>query len=146
MKKILIVSVSGILIGTAFAIYMFSNLNNEIIPVMQESNEITAFQVGVYSIYDNAKRVADSYSNSYIYKDEDKFRVFLAIYQDQEIIDYMANYYKNNNIEVYLKKMNGNKYFLEELNKYEKLLKETSDKSTFVNANKNILGAFEKSL
>lgn len=146
MKKILIVSSLGILVGSLFAFYMFSNITKDTEIAMRESTNVTAFQVGVYSVYDNAKKVADTYNNSYIYNDDGKYRVFLAIYQDKEIIEYMKNYYSEKEIEIYLKEMSVDKDFLKQLNKYETLLKESDNNETYIMANKNILGEFAKSL
>ena len=102
MKRILIVSISGILIGSMFAVFMFSNIKkNKTVMAEVSNNEVTAFQVGVYSVLDNAEKAASAHENSYIYKDEDKYRVFLAIYKDQDIINYMIKHFESNNIEIY---------------------------------------------
>lgn len=146
MKKILMVSLGGILIGSIFAYFMFANIKKNTELAFKENKNVTAFQVGVYSIYDNAKKIADSHNNSFIYEDDGKYRVFLAIYQDQEIIEYMTDYFQEKKIDVYLKEMTVNENFLKELNKYETLLKETNDQTTYIMANKNILGEFAKSL
>lgn len=142
MKKIILISLSGIFIGSFFAYYMFSNINETVASVMEEQSIVKAFQIGVFNIYDNAKNLAESYEASFIYQDEDKYRVFLAIYQDSEIIDYMLNYYKSKNINVYLKEINTNESFIKELKKYENLLKKTNNKENYISANKNILKKF----
>ena len=145
MKKILIIILVAILMGSAFAIYFLNGISKTIEQSVND-NKVYAFQVGVFSVYENAKNLASSYDNAYVYQDEDKYRVFLAIYRDPEIISYMSNYYEDNNVSVYLKNINPNNKFLEELNKYETLLKQSDDKTNYINANKNILAKFRETL
>lgn len=145
MKKILIIILVAILMGSAFAIYFLNGISKTIEQSVND-NKVYAFQVGVFSVYENAKNLASSYDNAYVYQDEDKYRVFLAIYRDPEIITYMSNYYEDNNVSVYLKNINPNNKFLEELNKYETLLKQSNDKTNYINANKNILAKFRETL
>jgi len=144
MRKFLLISLSGVLVGGAFALYMFSNIKETVATVVSEVNTVKAFQIGVFNVYDNALKLKETYSNSLVYQDGDKYRVFLAIYQDEEIINKMEKYYQNNNINIYLKEINTNEIFIEELKKYENLLKETNDLDTYNMANKNILELFEK--
>lgn len=146
MKKIIYISLAGILVGSIFAIYMFSNINEKVESTFSEENVVTAFQVGVFNVYDNAVKTNEIYQNSYIYQNEDKYHVFVAIYQDEEIVNSMEEYYQNNNIEVYLKDINASHEFIDELKKYEKLLKETDDYETYMMANKNILEAFKNTI
>lgn len=146
MKKIAIVILLGVLVGVSFAIYMFSDVEKSVAAVMSDDYIVTAFQIGVYSVYDNALNASKTHTNSYIYHDEDKYRVFLAIYQDQEIISLLENYYSNENINVYLKKMSANNEFIDELKKYEQLLKQSGNLETYLKANKNILKVFEDTL
>lgn len=145
MKKFLIVCISGVAVGSIFAYTLFSRVNNSF-SEGGYTEDVYAFQVGVYSVYNNALNASKKYNNSYIYQDENKYRVFLAIYKDQELVKDMRKYYEDKNVEVYLKKLDVKEDFLKELSSYEKILKKTSNNETLINANKNILGAFEKSL
>ena len=146
MKKIFALILLGILVGSLFAIYMFSNAKKSVANVIAEDSTVFAFQVGVYTIYDNALKAKKKYSSSYIYKDENNYRVFIAIYQDREIINALKDYYTSNNTNFYLKQINVNQKFLKELNKYEKLLIETGNIDTYLSANNNILKLFGDTL
>lgn len=145
MKKICIVVLVAILIGFSFAIYIFNGIATTI-EETNNDNKVYAFQVGVFSIYENAQKLALTFDNAYIYQDNDKYRVFLAIYQDPEIVSYMSDYYESKNVSVYLKNINPNDEFIEELNKYEVLLKKSNNKTNYIDANKNILATFRESL
>jgi len=146
MKKIIAISLAGVLVGSIFALYMFSSVEKEVSLAMTNDFTVTAFQIGVFNVYENALKLKEEHSSSFIYNDDSKYRVFIAIYQDQEIINNMQEYYQNNNVNVYLKEINTNDNFIEKLNKYESLLKESNDLETYVMANKNILKAFSDTL
>ena len=142
MKKFLLISASGILVGGIFALYMFKNIETDVLAVISSDTKVTAFQAGVFSVYDNAVKMQANYKNSYIYQEGNRYRVIIAVYKDSEIINKMQKYYQDNNEDIYLKEINDTNAFIDELNKYESLLKETEDIDTYINANKNILEAF----
>jgi len=146
MKKILMISLLAICVGSSLAFFLTNKMEDAISEHNIEKNEVTAFQIGVYSILNNAKKTQSNYPNSLIYKDEDKYRVFIAIYKEPELIEYMESYYDKENVDIYLKKIKVNKNFSLELDKYEELLKKSKDKNTYISANKNILEAFKNSL
>lgn len=142
MKKTILISLSGLLIGTVFALVMFKNVKTNVEAAIKETKTATVFQVGVFSVYDNALKEKNKYNYAYAYKDNDIYRVILAIYQDEEIISNLKKYYQNKNINIYLKEIIVSDKFYEELKKFEDILKETNDKKNYVIANKNILKKF----
>ena len=144
MKKTILISLSGLLIGTVFALVMFKNVKTNVEAAIKETKTATVFQVGVFSIYDNALKEKNKYDYAYAYKDNDIYRVILAIYQDEEIISNLKKYYQNKNINIYLKEIIVSDKFYEELKKFEDILKETNDEKNYVIANKNILKKFEE--
>ena len=144
MKKTILISLSGLLIGTVFALVMFKNVKTNVEAAIKETKTATIFQVGVFSVYDNALKEKNKYDYAYAYKDNDIYRVILAIYQDEEIISNLKNYYQNKNINIYLKEIIVSDKFYEELKKFEAILKETNDEKNYVIANKNILKKFEE--
>jgi len=144
MKKIILISLSGLLIGTVFALVMFKNVKTNVEAAIKETKTATIFQVGVFSVYDNALKEKNKYDYAYAYKDNDIYRVILAIYQDEEIISNLKKYYQNKNINIYLKEIIVSDKFYEELKKFEAILKETNDEKNYVIANKNILKKFEE--
>lgn len=146
MKKVILIILLGILLGSGFAYYMFSNIEENVAAVISDNNTAIAFQVGVFSVYENANNASKNYDSSFIYQENSNYRVFIAIYQDQEIINLLKEYYAEKNINVYLKQINVNDSFQKDLGKYEKLLKESGYLDTYLSANKNILKAFGESL
>lgn len=144
MKKTILISLSGLLIGTVFALVMFKNVKTNVEAAIKETKTATVFQVGVFSVYDNVLKEKNKYDYAYAYKDNDIYRVILAIYQDEEIISNLKKYYQNKNINIYLKEIIVSDKFYEELKKFEDILKETNDEKNYVIANKNILKKFDE--
>ena len=58
--------------------------------------------------------------------DNDYYRVYIDIIKDKEILNSREEYYKNNNINYYLKIINPSKEFITKLDDYEIILKNTS--------------------
>ena len=58
--------------------------------------------------------------------DNDYYRVYIDIIKDKEILNSREEYYKNNNINYYLKIINPSKEFIDKLDDYEIILKNTS--------------------
>ena len=58
--------------------------------------------------------------------DNDYYRVYIDIIKDKEILNSREEYYKNNNINYYLKIINPSKEFINKLDDYEIILKNTS--------------------
>ena len=58
--------------------------------------------------------------------DNDYYRVYIDIIKDKEILNSREEYYKNNNINYYLKIINPSKEFIAKLDDYEIILKNTS--------------------
>lgn len=146
MKKIILSSLVAIFIGGIFAFYMFFDIKKSVASVIREENAVYAFQVGAFSKKENAINCARNYESSYIYENNGKYNVFIAIYQNQKIIDYLSDFYKKNNIDYYLKKIHVNDKFLSTLKKYETMLGKSDDKNLYTKVNKEILAAFNSSL
>ena len=141
MKKFVILIVSAILVGSLFAIYMFRNIEQGIAKTTKE-NTATAFQVGVYRSIENAQNATQNLESSLIYQDNEYYRIFMAIYHDESIIELMKNYFQNQNI--YLKEISVSEDFLTKLAKYESIIKK-SNLNSYKEVNQNILDEFERS-
>ena len=84
MKKVLIIILGAILIGGGLAYIVFNKI------VFKEEDTVNtkvvnAFQIGVFSNYDNALKVADR-NNGVVIMDDDLYRVYVAILSDKEAI------------------------------------------------------------
>lgn len=111
-------------------------------PVMSESNTIKAFQVGAFTSKETAEKEALSKSGKVI-TDGQYYYVYVAILSDQENIDKMINYLDEKNYYYYLKNINLSSEFKIELSKYEELMKQTTSHIAFLELNKRVLEMYE---
>lgn len=143
MKKMIIVVLVAIMLGGGIAYYLFNN-------VILKSDDITkekvvnAFQVGAFTNYDNALRVAQR-DNGLVVFDEDIYRVYVAILYDDEAILKLSAYYESIGLEYYLKPIYVSEEFVKEIKDNEELLK-VSSSDTYVTINSDVLSKFEEML
>ena len=140
MKKNLILITLSIVLGIAFTFFILNKQN----AYAKEEYLVYAFQVGAFSENDNAKEYSKKLPASIIYKEDDLYKVYVAIYKDIDIINKMVVYFENNNINVYLKNINVSKEFYNSLNNYEEIIKK-SDNSIYDKINQSILNNFLES-
>lgn len=142
MKKVLIIILCALLIGGGIAWFLFNKIVLE--DDVLSNDEVTAFQVGVFSNYENAIRVAER-NNGIVVSDSDLFRVYVAILYDDEAISKMMNYYDNIGLNYYLKKINVSSDFIESISSSEELLLKSSS-DTYSVINLSVLEQYKESL
>ena len=144
MKNIIAV-ISAIFVSLLLG-YAFMGVSKEpqenVTPVMSESNTIKAFQVGAFTSKETAEKEALSKSGKVI-TDGQYYYVYVAILSDQENIDKMINYLDEKNYYYYLKNINLSSEFKIELSKYEELMKQTTSHIAFLELNKRVLEMYE---
>ena len=125
MKKTLLTILGAILVGFGLGLFLFKKFDTNIEALATSVKSIYAVQVGVYKNIDNAKDVANK-MEGIVVLDNDYYRVYIDIIKDKEILNSREEYYKNNNINYYLKIINPSKEFIDKLDDYEIILKNTS--------------------
>ena len=125
MKKTLLTILGAILVGFGLGLFFFKKFDTNIEALATSVKSIYAVQVGVYKNIDNAKDVANK-MEGIVVLDNDYYRVYFDIIKDKEILNSREEYYKNNNINYYLKIINPSKEFITKLDDYEIILKNTS--------------------
>lgn len=123
---------------TVFLYYKFYNYNNPMYYV-------TVFQSGVYQNSVNAYDEAHKYKGIVI-RDDDLYRVYIAVYQDDLIIEKMNDYYKKQGINCHLKQIRVDDNYIKLLNKYESMLTISSDESIIPNLNSYLIMSLESYL
>lgn len=140
MKKIiksLIVFICGIVFG-----YYICNL--DIKNIFRTTYK--AFQVGVYTNLDAANTYALKYDNSVVIKDDELYRVYVAILKNKDNINNMSNYLNKKGINYYLKEVSiDNKNLKKEINDYESIM-DTNNELVFLEVNKMIIDKYKESL
>lgn len=142
MKKNLLIVLLALICGGTITLFAFLKVNNNL---KIEENMITVFQVGVYKNEINALAEAKKY-NGIVHKDDNYFRVYIAAYQDNKIINKMKNYYDELGTSYYLREIKIDKDFLTIINKYEKLLENSNDNSIYSNLNNLLITKMEEHL
>ena len=107
MRKFLVVVSLALVIGSSLAFYMFTRDNN----INEEYVFVKAFQIGAFTNYENAIRVAER-NNGIVVNDKDIFRVYVSILKDDKAIEKMKNYYDEIGLNYYLKEIEVSKEFL----------------------------------
>lgn len=136
MKKMLIVVFLAILFGGVCSFMIFRTL----VKADNAYEEFVAFQIGVYTDYDNAVKVADR--NNGIVVEDGYFRVYVTFLRNEESILKMEKYFSEIGLNYYKKEILIDKKFGDDIYTFEDMiLKSSSD--TFNTINKEILKVFE---
>ncbi len=142
MKRYLIIIVGAILVGGLLAYFTFNKLVLK--PSDDSKTNASAFQVGVFSNYENAVKVADR-NNGIVVPDDDLYRVYVAILKDNDAIEKVSKYYNEIGLNYYLKEITISKDFVIEIDDAEKLLKKSST-DTYNAINLSVLSKYKEML
>lgn len=135
--KIIIVFIIGIICG-----YYVCNIN----PKKIFDTSYKAFQVGVYTTEELANTYKSKYKNAIVIKDNELYRVYVAILRKQNNIENMSNYLNKNNIDYYIKEVNiSDKNLKNTINEYESIMNNNSE-IVFLEINKMIMERYEESI
>lgn len=143
MKKIMLVILTALGLGVFFGYYFFNDLDQGIKKVLSNDDIAYAFQVGVYTNYDNAVEKAEEFISGKVISDEELYRVYIAIVKNEELVDKLRAYYDDAKIDYYVKRINIGGEFWADLNKYEELLLHSNSK-IFDTINKEILNLYSE--
>ena len=142
MKKILIMFFSAVALGGGIAYLIFNKV------VIKENKEdllaAKAFQIGAFTNYDNALRVAER-NNGIVVSDDDIFRVYVAVLYDDEAIKRLGKYYDTIGLRYYLKDVSVSNNFVKSISSSEDLLIKSSTE-TYSVINLNVLNKYKEML
>lgn len=104
------------------------------IKVSSSGESLYFVQYGVYSSIESMEKNTISLEN-YIYNKEDNlYYVYISITKSEEVLKKIQNYYKEQGINTISKEfVINNKNFINKVNEYDKLIKE-SDDSTYISS------------
>lgn len=142
MKKNLIIILIALTSGAIVTSIAYLKINKIL---NYDDNMVTVFQVGVFKNEVNALSEAKKYKGI-VHKDNDYYRVYIAAYQNDEIIKKMQDYYNNNGVITYLRKVKTDEEYLNTINKYENLLQNSNDQSIYDNLNNLLINKLEEHL
>ena len=141
MKKFLVTILVALIIGAGLGVYSYTKFKEEdILPVAKSEKDVYAFQVGVFDNYTNAEQLASKYGGIVIL-DNNKYRVYLAIVSNT--LNLIKKYYDEKGIAYYIRNIEVNNDFFNELTDYEAVLSATN-KDNYDEIIKNILKEYER--
>ena len=138
MKKNIILVLFSLISGVLFTIFI---LNKENI-YAKEEYLVYAFQVGAYESIDNARDMISKLPSGISIKEDNLYKVYSAMYKDIDLVNKMITYFKDNNINIYLKTINVSKDFYYILDNYEKIISKTDDTTIYDKVNQSILNTY----
>jgi len=145
MKKTFLWIISALALGSLFGYIFFKEKEEEIEQVWKESENLSFFQVGVFSNLENADNFSKVFNYSITLEEDGYYRVYLAILKEEENIDKLKTYLELNQIDYYVKNETiNNNELLKYLSEMELLIKETMDADVMMEVNKNILQKYEE--
>lgn len=137
MKKYVGISLISILISVSFMYYFFN---------IKDEKEIYGFLVGHFSDVDAAQTKANELPSSIILSNNGGYDVYVAMYENIDLINKMLVYYEEEKIPVEIKKLKCNSPFLIELNKYENIALKIENRDLYNEVNQNILDLYVSSI
>ena len=123
MKRYLVVILLAILTGSLLGYYTFRGLKAS----AKANKQVYLFQLGVYTSKDNAIKKSKKIDNTIIIKEGDYFHVYSNVFTNLELVNKVKKYYDENNIHYYVKNVDVDNKSFDEIQEYEKVLKEVSD-------------------
>lgn len=138
MKKNILLVLFSLISGVLFTVFI---LNKENI-YAKEEYLVYAFQVGAYESVDNAQDMISKLPSGISIKEDNLYKVYSAIYKDIDLVNKMITYFKDNNINIYLKTINVSKDFYYILDNYEKIISKTEDTAVYDKVNQSILNTY----
>lgn len=129
----------ALIIGGGIAYFMFSR---RYLDDSDGTVKVSAFQVGVFTNYDNALKVADR-NNGIVVNDDDLYRVYVSILSSSEAVKKMKEYYDSIGLNYYLREIEVTEEFLSNIKNTEDLLI-VSDSDTYNIINLNVLNKYEE--
>ena len=134
MKKIFIFIISATIIGILLSLGFYLKIKNEV-----NIKAVSIFQTGVYSTYEEALNSCDSKTK--IFYDGKLYHVYDSIVSSKDAKNKMIEFYKQNNIEYFVKEKYVNTNIFNDIDKYSKLI-EMSDNEALKIINKTVIDKF----
>lgn len=144
MKKVLVAVLLAVLIGGGMAFYFLKDIKLDSISLNEGMVKANAFQVGVFTSYDNALKVADR-NNGIVVSDDDLYRVYVAISTNSEVIRKLEDYYDSIGLRYYLKEIDVSKTFSKNVTVYEEMILKSSV-DTYTTINLDVLHEYQENL
>ncbi len=142
-KKIVIFTVLISLVLVSFLYFNYTKASTN-----KKETEILYFiQVAAFKKYENVTKMSKLLSSYLVIQEDNLYHIYVGITNSKDNLKKLEEIYTSNGNNVYIKeKIIQNRDFIEYIKKYDFILKETEDKGTILNINKNVLKKYEEIL
>ena len=125
-------------------LFTFFILNKDVFYAKENYNAYI-LQYGAYNKLENAQVELEKLPFGIIIQDSDYlYKIYVGVAKDLNIVNKMLLYFKNKNINIYLKNIKITKDISENIDNYEKLFNENIDEKVYININQSILNMYEE--
>lgn len=135
-----------ILVGFFMSNFMFNQYQkDELLPTSTSKNMVYFMQIGVYSSLDNMKENLKNI-DTYIYEEKNGlYYAYVGMTKDSENLEKIEGYFKSLDYVIYRKeKTVSDAAFIEVLNQYDIMLKQTTDNKTIKAIMSQIISKYEE--
>jgi len=141
MKKYIIILSVALLTGFLLSFIFFNDINREVKAIVKKEEVVYLFQTGVFKDNTNAINYANLYNNSIIYYDGTYYRVIIGVAHNSTKA--LEEYFTSKGINYYLKEINIDKTFINDISSLENILNNTKKEEVIEKINKEILELFK---
>lgn len=127
--------VTSVLIGVLF---IDETSSSTTVPVSGSYGALVAFQLGAYNDYESALKEAEK-QDAIVVQDNKHYLVYSSLLSNTANIERMMNYLDEKNVYYYVKTIDANEEFTNELFKYEEMMKSSTSDIAFLRLNTKIL-------
>ena len=148
IAKFLIPTALSITIGLYLGKLIYNNYENklELEQTFNSSNTVYFLQQGVYSTKESMSENASGLTDYIYVLDEDKYRVFIGITTDKEVVEKIKSIYADKGMDIYAKEeVIDDSAFIEKLKEYDKLIIDSADTNEILNYENQIMKEYEVS-
>ena len=146
MKKYLLTFVIALIIGFFLSNFFLKQYDDfEGIKVANKGETLYFIQYGIFSTLESLEENTIALQNYVYNKQDDLYYVYVGITKLKENAEKIVNYYKNIGNETIIKEYGiTNKNFLEQLENYDTILKNTNDETAISSIINQVLVKYEE--
>lgn len=145
-KKKIVYFLVAVIIGITIGKYVYDSYGKEKAKDVFKYKSENAYmlQYGVYSTEENMIDNTKNLKNYLYYKDDDGYHAIIGITKNENLKEKIVDSYAITE-NIYMKRVNiDNSEFITLLDQYDNLIKDTDDKITIFNAQKQVLSKYEE--
>lgn len=145
MKRFLITLILAAITGIVFGKIVFDQYNSKVQEVFNEEEKIYVLQQGVYSSDASVKLSTKKLSNYITVKDNQYYRVYVAITKNKDLVDKLKEIYINEGNDIYVRELSTNNTdFIDKLVQYDELLKITDMEADILQIEKQVINKYRE--